>query len=351
MRPTKYKLFISLVLICLLSLITIWSTVPDLFVSQFSFVVAGVIIIYLLSKTDINLLISFGWGWYALTILLLIVTHFVGQNVRGSIRWIDLGFFRFQTSELAKPMLALFYSYYLTNYSLKKIPQFLLFLFIAAVPTLIVAKQPDLGSSLALGSLPVAMLIFTGQGKRLILLGATALLILAPFHDKFLKPYQIQRLETFINPYSDPKGAGYHVIQSIIAIGSGGLMGKGVRLGTQSHLNFLPERHTDFIFASFTEEFGLIGATILLISYAVLCLEIISGSIKQKNPAFQVLSLGLVSLILFQTLVNVGMNLGQMPVTGITLPFFSYGGSSLLSFAIVLGLASRLLDSASLFEI
>jgi len=351
MRPNKGLFIASLILVLVLGLVTIWSTAPELFFTQLEFVIAGIIIVYLLSRVDTRTFFSLATGFYIASILLLILTMVVGRNIRGSVRWIDLGFFNLQTSEIAKPMLAIFYASYLTNNKLNKWLDFLKFLFLAIIPVGIVVIQPDLGSALTLMCLPLALLVFTGHFKKLLIIGAIFIAIVIPLESKFLKPYQRQRIDTFINPYKDPQGAGYNVIQATIAVGSGGVFGKGVKLGTQSHLNFLPERHTDFIFASFVEEFGLIGATFLLSAYFIIfntCLK--TAKILKDNRA-SLLSLSVFTIMAFQTVVNIGMNLGVMPVTGITLPLFSYGGSSLLSFAILLGLQLRQLDLITPFEI
>ncbi len=351
MRQNNGVLFFALFFIEALSLITIWSTAPELFVTQLVFVIAGVIIIYLLGKIDISLLLGFGWTFYVASILLLLITMAIGRNIRGSVRWIDLGLFNLQTSEIIKPLLAIFYSAYLSKMSKKGWKPLLKFIGIFMAPVILVALQPDLGSALTLIFLPLALLAFTGQIKKLIVVAVIFLALVIPLESKLLRPYQRQRLETFINPYSDPKGAGYNVIQSTIAVGSGKIFGKGVKLGTQSHLNFLPERHTDFIFASFLEEFGLVGATVLFVSYYILFSFCLKALKRLPDHEQNLLSLSIYFLLLFQFVVNVGMNLGIMPVTGITLPLFSYGGSSLLSFAILIGLLLRQLDVITPFEI
>lgn len=351
MRPSKGLVIFCLFLIEVLSLVTIWSTVPELFLTQLSFALVGAIIIYILNKSDINLFFSFSWFLYFLSIFLLVVTMFVGKNIRGSVRWIDFGFFNLQTSELIKPILALFYAQYLANNDLKKMKDFLFFLVVAFIPILMVAKQPDLGSALTISVIPLALLLFSGHGKRLFIVGAVFLLVAVPIESKLLKPYQRERIESFINPYKDPKGSGYNVIQATIAIGSGGVFGKGVKLGTQSHLNFLPERHTDFIFASYAEEFGLVGIGVLVSAYFFLLNYFLKVTSYFKRKQQYLFSLSVFSVFLFQITVNMGMNLGIMPVTGITLPIFSYGGSSLLSFAIFIGLELCLLDLITPFEL
>jgi len=350
MRQNKGILIAALILIEVLSLTTIWSTVPSLFLTQLTFVLVGVIIIYLIGKLDLTVLFSLSWVFYILSIVLLIVTMFIGQNTRGSVRWIDLGFFNLQTSEIVKPLLAIVYSDFLSRNKNMNWKKLLSFLMVAMLPVVIVLIQPDLGSALTLTFLPVALLALTGYFKKMLLLGVCFLIVAIPLESKLLKPYQKQRLETFINPYSDPKGAGYNVIQASIAVGSGGIIGKGVKLGTQSHLNFLPERHTDFIFASFAEEFGFLGISVLFLGYYVF----LSGCLKSVlllKGEFSLLSMSVFLLFIFQAVVNIGMNLGIMPVTGITLPLFSYGGSSLLSFSILVGLMLVQLDLITPFEI
>lgn len=351
MRPNKGLFIAAILLVLVLGLVTIWSTAPELFFTQLAFVVAGVIIVFLLSRIDTRTFFSISTGLYVLSIILLILTMIIGRNIRGSVRWIDLGFFNLQTSEIIKPLLAIFYATYLTQNKLTKWKDFLFFLLLSIIPVIFVAIQPDLGSALTLICLPLALLIFTGHLKKLLIVTVIFFALAIPLESKFLKPYQRQRIETFVNPYKDPQGAGYNVIQATIAVGSGGVFGKGVKLGTQSHLNFLPERHTDFIFASFVEEFGLLGATFLLGAYFIIfhnCL--LTGKVLRDSRA-SLVSLSVFAVIAFQTVVNIGMNLGVMPVTGITLPLFSYGGSSLLSFAILLGLQLRQLDLITPFEI
>ena len=351
MRPSKGLYLGALVLITTLSLITIWSTAPELFLTQFAFVIAGIIIIFLLTRFDTGIFFSLSNFLYLFSLLLLVLTFIIGRNIRGSVRWIDLGFFNLQTSEIIKPLLAIFYASYLSQKKIVNWFDLLKFLLLAIIPVIFVLVQPDLGTALTLFCLPLALLVFTGNLKKMLIVGAVFLAVFIPLESTILKPYQRQRIETFINPYKDPQGAGYNVIQATIAVGSGGIFGKGVKLGTQSHLNFLPERHTDFIFASFVEEFGLVGAGFLLVCYYVLFNTSLKAAKIIKDSKASLLSISIFSYFVFQTVVNIGMNLGVMPVTGITLPLFSYGGSSLLSLAILIGLQLRQLDLITPFEI
>ena len=351
MQKSKFGLFACLFILQIFSLATIWSTYPSLFLTQVSFVLISVLIAYFISKIDFSILFSLSNFWYALGLLLLVVTFLVGRNIRGSVRWIDFGFFNLQTSEIIKPLLAIFCSAYLAKNPIKNNIDILKFLGVSMIPVVLVARQPDLGSALTIAFLPLFMLLVTGNFKRLFILGSLFLLIAVPLEAALLKPYQKERIETFLNPYKDPQGAGYNVIQSTIAVGSGGFFGKGVKLGTQSHLNFLPERHTDFIFASFSEEFGYIGMLIFFACFYYLFRTFIYVAGRIKDLGSQLLVLSGFSIMSFQFFVNVGMNMGIMPVTGITLPLFSYGGSSLLSFAFFFGFLIRQLDLLPPIEI
>ena len=351
MQKGRFGFLSAIFILQALSLATIWSTYPSLFLTQVSFLVVGMLIVFLVSKIDHSILFSMSTACYILSIVLLIITYFVGRNIRGSVRWIDFGFFNLQTSELVKPLLAIFYSAYLAKYPPKKLSQYAAYILFSLIPVALVANQPDLGSALTIMFLPFFLLMVSGHFKQIFIFGSLFLLIAIPLESVLLKPYQKQRIETFLNPYKDPQGAGYNVIQATIAVGSGGFFGKGVKLGTQSHLNFLPERHTDFIFASYAEEFGLFGVLVFLFCFYYIFRFFLYISSRQKETGSYLLILSGFSIIFFQFIVNVGMNIGLMPVTGITLPLFSYGGSSLLSFAIFLGFLVRQLDLLPPIEI
>ncbi len=340
----KIRLLISVGLLICFGLTTIWSTAPELFWVQLGLFVAGMLVTFLFYKLDLTLVLSLSNIIYIFSIMILVITLFFGENIRGATRWLNLGFFSPQTSEIVKPLLVIAYSGFLVNHRLNRWKNILLFSLLAGIPVILVKIQPDLGSALVLSALAVFMAVFAGMSKTKIVIFLFISVLLLPLMPFFLKQYQLDRLESFINPYHDPRGKGYNVIQSVIAIGSGGPIGKGVRLGTQSHLNFLPERHTDFIFASFAEEFGLLGVGLTLLAYYSLLTLLLSTIERLKEPEYQFLGVGIMAIFLFQTVVNLGMNLGVMPVTGITLPLFSYGGSSLLSFMALLGIGVHLLE-------
>ncbi len=274
------------------------------------------------------------WGpWlYIAGLLMLIAVLVFGEVGKGAQRWLNLGLVRFQPSELVKIAVPLMIAWYLAE---KQLPPSWQRLSIAAVltlvPVLLIAKQPDLGTALLVASAGVFALFFAGISWRLImglLVGAAAA---APVAWHFMREYQRQRVLTFLDPEKDPLGTGYHIIQSKIAIGSGGLYGKGWLNGTQSQLDFLPERHTDFVFAVLSEEFGLIGVLVLLALY----LFIIGRGLfiaTRAQDTFARLLAGSLTLVFFVYLfVNTGMVSGLLPVVGVPLPLVSYGGTSLVT--------------------
>ena len=346
MSNSRFKVLISIGIILIFSLTTIWSTVPNLFFYQLTFLSSGLIIMYFFSKLDLGLILGLSTPLYIISVLLLLITILFGESVRGSTRWLNLGLFSLQTSEVVKPFLILFYANFLSQKNLKP-KNLLTFGLLSTIPFFLVFKQPDLGSALALLAIPLILYISNYFKPKTLLIIALFLAVIIPIGFKFIKPYQSKRIESFINPYSDSFGSGYNVIQSTIAIGSGRFFGKGVSLGTQSHLNFLPERHTDFIFASFVEEFGLLGSILVLSSFFVLFQTMINNAINLKDRGPYLTQLAILTLFSFQTAINIGMNLGLAPVTRITLPFFSYGGSSLISSFAIIGIQLKLLDYTS----
>lgn len=269
---------------------------------------------------------------FGITLLLLLAVLIIGDMGKGAQRWLNFGFFRFQPAEIMKLSLPLMLAYYLSERSLPPNIRitFVAFLIIL-VPTLLIAKQPDLGTSLLVASTGCFLLFLAGLSWRFIagitLTGA----ILAPILWHVLHDYQKQRVLTFINPENDPLGDGYQIIQSIIAIGSGGLYGKGWFQGTQSHLEFLPERSTDFIFAVFGEEFGLVGSITLMLIYLFILYRGIYISINAQDNFNRLVAGSITLAFFFYIFVNIGMVSGLLPVVGVPLPLISYGGTSMVT--------------------
>ncbi|SIT71088.1 cell elongation-specific peptidoglycan biosynthesis regulator RodA [Ectothiorhodosinus mongolicus] len=265
-------------------------------------------------------------------VLLLVAVAFFGEVGKGAQRWLNLGFVRFQPSELMKLAVPMALAWYFAE---KPLPprwhELLLAVPIVVIPAVLIAQQPDLGSALLVAGGGVAVIILAGIRWRLVmLLGGLGMMAL-PLLWYWMKDYQRQRVLTLLNPESDPLGAGYHIIQSKIAIGSGGLYGKGWLNGTQSQLEFLPERSTDFIFAVYAEEFGLLGVLLLLVLYLFVILRGMSIALQAQDTYSRLLGGGLSLIFFTYVFVNIGMVSGLVPVVGVPLPLFSYGGTSLVT--------------------
>ena len=271
--------------------------------------------------------------FYGLGIILLILVLLVGDVGKGAQRWLDLGFMRFQPSEMMKLAVPMMVAWYLSTKNMPPRPLHLLItIAIILVPVVLIAKQPDLGTSILVGSAGLFALFLTGLSWSLI--GAFVLLMamVAPIMWFFIMhDYQRQRVLTFINPESDPLGSGYHIIQSKIAIGSGGPYGKGWLNGTQSQLDFLPERSTDFIFAVYAEEFGLIGIILLLCVYLYVLMRGLRIAYQAQDAYTRLLAGALILTFMVYLFVNIGMVSGLLPVVGVPLPLISYGGTSIVT--------------------
>lgn len=311
----------------------------NVFTQQLLYLILGFILLFVFSTIDPVLLWWFAPYGYVVGIVLLMLSY-LGPNIRGATRWIVIGGAQLQPSELAKPLFLLAFAYLMTKYSPRQLKFLPLHIVLFIVPFLLVFKQPDLGSGLVYASSWIAMLLAGGL-PIVILIAAVGLgVLLAPLGWSHLLPYQKDRIFTFLNPALDPKGAGYNALQAMIAVGSGQLIGRGLGRGTQSQLRFLPEHHTDFIFATLIEELGFIGGIVLFILYILLLLRIIMPFIVGKISDVRVFlySFGLFAMLFAQIFINAGMNMGIIPITGITLPFVSYGGSSILTLCISFGI-------------
>lgn len=278
---------------------------------------------------------------YLLSILLLLGVMVAGKMVSGSRRWLALGPLTLQPAELVKMAIILVLARYFhqrPNFSPLTLKDLLVPLTLALVPALIIIKQPDLGSGLLVLAVAAAIILFAGVHWRTLMISVLTLVVAAPAAWPFLKDYQKQRIITFLDPEKDPLGAGYHIIQSKIAVGSGQFWGKGFLQGTQSQLYFLPEQHTDFVFSVFAEEWGFVGSSLLLLCYAGLILWGLQIARTCKDRFGQFLAVGVTALLFWQLFINLCMVTGLMPVVGIPLPLLSYGGSSLITTMFALGI-------------
>lgn len=314
---------------------------------QLLLVVVSLVVLALGAFVDFRDMVNLAPWLYGATTALLVLVLFVGQNVNGSTRWINLGFFPLQPSELAKLTMILFFAYLLSRWEEPPTSywDFVLFGAWVLVPMALILKQPDLGTALALVALTAGILYFGGApGKKLLtLLGLGVLIIAVALGLHYyagmplpLADYQVNRIITLFNPNEDPLGTGYQVLQSKIAIGSGALWGKGLGKGTQNRLDFIPEQHTDFIFSVVGEELGFVKTVMVLGIYLVILYRCLLAATTAPDRRGTLVAGGVLSLFLFHLLINAGMTMGIMPVTGVPLPFLSHGGSALLvdSFAV-----------------
>ena len=348
-------LFTPAFLLSLLGLLIIFSFSSQAFGDQFIFLIIALGLFILVLFLDIHVFQAFAWILYGLSNLLLAATFIFGVATRGSTRWLDLGFLRFQPSEVIKPFLAIAFAFFAVHLEIRKnFKDFLIFSGLFGLPFLLIFFQPDLGTTLALTSLWGGIVLTRGLNLRMGFLLLISSLILIPLVWGLLKPYQKQRFQTFIHPLTDPLGASYNQIQAVIAVGSGGFLGRGLGSGSQSYLKFLPEQETDFIFATFAEELGFLGSFLLLILYGLLFARLLYLAKKTNCEYSRLVIMAIFSFLFFQTGVHMAINLGLLPVTGITLPFISMGGSSLVSSWLSLGVvmaASKIDDQKSILEI
>ncbi len=282
---------------------------------------------------------------YIVLLFLLIFVLVFGRSIRGSTRWIDLGFFRLQPAEFAKLVVVIGLSrwFYLFRGQINAWKNVLLTMALAGIPAILVLVEPDLGSSMVIMAVWAGILLVSPiSKKRIAVLVGVGILCIALVWEFVLLDFQRNRLETFLDPNLDPRGKGYNVRQAIIAVGSGQLFGRGLGKGLQSQLRFLPERQTDFIFATAAEEIGFVGSTVVVGLYALLLYRIYVVAKRSRDELGRYLGFGIFFLFLFQISVNIAMNIGMAPVTGIPLPLLSYGGSSLLVTMLALGIVHNI---------
>jgi rod shape determining protein RodA len=297
-------------------------------------------VFFLLCLFDYRRLRQAAWPFYIAAVLSLVLLPVLGHKVKGATSWYAIGSHRIQPSEFTKIAVVLCLAHYLTALEkpLKKIQDILIPGAIAGIPALLILKQPDFGTASLFFPILLIMLYMAGASKRLILLLILMVIWSFTLAYPFLKPYQKARITVFINPDYDQKWQGYNIKQAEISLGSGGITGKGWKQGTQTRLRFLPERHTDFIYSSLGEQFGLAGCSILLILYTLIIFRTITTAHFVRNKFGRNLVIGLLACFLLHIFLNVGMTLRLLPVTGLPLPLFSYGGSFLLTNFIIFGI-------------
>lgn len=380
-------LLLTIGLVAVYSATSFSGTENNYFERQILFAIAGFIVMIAINFVPFRFIQRFAYPFYGLTLFMLILVYFIGVKGFGAERWLEFGPVRIQPSELAKLSTILAVAKYLSNRdtSVNRIKNFTIVFLLVIVPFLLVFRQPDLGTSLVFAAILIPLLFWAGlkwfplfliispvitvlaaftnillviwlililgilyfsRQKVLIVLGILAIHIgigfITPMLWDQLKPYQKGRILTFLNPESDPRGAGYQIIQSQVAVGSGGVWGKGFMNGTQTHLKFLPAQHTDFIFSVIAEEWGFVGVLFVLLVFLSLLIYLINLASAVRSSFSSITLVGITAVLFFHIFVNIGMTVGVAPVTGLPLPFISYGGSFLISVMLMLGIVQNM---------
>ncbi len=331
------------------------------FYEQLWCALGAIVIMWALSHTDYRRFFEVSYAAYAISVVLLVLVLVLGRQALGATRWFSVGgFFSFQPSEFSKLAVILMLGRYFsqrrprlsfdaTSILRRAVDYFLVPLMLTGISIFLIFKQPDLGTAILIFGIFLVMLFMSGLSFKMFAAFIAAVLAAVPFIWHVLKTYQRDRLLVFMNPSHDPTGAGYTITQSKIAVGSGQLLGKGWLAGTQNQLNFLPERHTDFIFSVIGEEWGLAGAVFTVYCYAALiyCGFLIAG--HHKDRFGQMAAVGMVGILAMQVVINIGMVVGLFPVVGITLPLVSYGRTSFVVFAVMLGFLLNLSKRRTMF--
>lgn len=348
-RDFDWTLLLIIAGLCAISVLEIYSaTLHTKYVGfhtkQMFYIVGGLVAMFLFAKVDYHRLLDWVPWAYGLSVAALVAVKLFGHKELGARRWIKMGPVHFQPSEWVKLVLILAMARYVANLGARGFTWKEIFKGFAliGVPMLLVLTQPDMGTALTYSPVLLAGLFLGGINLRQsLILGVAGLaLVLGAWNSgKVLKPYQKARLTSFINPDNDPKGSGYQIRQSLIAVGSGGIWGQGTEKGTQTQGDFLPIPHADFIFAAFSEEHGFVGAVFVLLLYFLVLMRLIQNAQTAADLPGSLIIMGIVAVLTFQIAVNVGMVIGFMPVTGIPLPLMSYGGSSVLFTFLALGVA------------
>lgn len=316
----------------------------DIFKRQIIYVALGLILMILFASFDYRIFRDHNFvllGIYLLGILSLGAVLIIGKEIRGVSSWFRLGKLGFEPVELIKLAIILVLAKYfsLRHIEVSRFRHLIISGLYIFIPLVLLLLQPELGYILIIILTWLAIVIITGiRMRHLVVLALIGLIIFSVSWFYLLKDYQKERIISFLNPRSDPLGRGYHIIQSIIAIGSGNIFGRGLGRGTQSQLNFLPEQHTDFIFATISEEWGFLGSVFILALFSILFFKLIKISLTSSNNFARLFAIGAATMISFEAIINIGMNMGLLPIIGIPLPFISYGGSSMIMNFVTLGI-------------
>lgn len=333
-------LLISVIFLVSISTAVLRSVAPFLFPNYFVYILLAIFVFYLFVSVDFEIYESFSTILYILSIIFLVIPLIVGQVTRGAIRWVQIGSLTIQPSEIVRAFLIIYFSKFVASNEMN-LANLVRALFLFSIPFVLILIQPSLGvAALTLVGF-LGVLISSSINKKYLLYSITLVVVLAPLFWLALQPYQKQRIMSFLDPAKDPLGAGYNSIQAVISVGSGRILGRGLGRGVQTQLAFLPEKHTDFIFATIAEELGFIGSLMVLA-----CLFTIFWVLAKfiENPRSQTAKAylsGIYLLLFVETFVHIAMNMGLVPITGVPLPFVSAGGSALIGSAMSLAIALR----------
>lgn len=351
-RNFDWFIFALAIFLSIIGIMTIYSATrpvgfeehPDFYIKQICWLLIGIGVLFFAVRFDYIWLGRLSLPIYIAGLVLLVAVLIAGKKGMGAQRWLSLGFISFQPSEFFRIIFVIMLSRYFCSVQ-ENMGFFTIiktFFILAFIPLLIIILQPDLGTAIILLALFVSLSLIKGLHKKIIVFFSIIAIISVPFIGdifwKGLKDYQKNRLVAFLQPEADPAGIGYHINQSKVTIGSGGILGKGYLNGTQGPLRFLPERQTDFIFSVFAEEWGLIGSLLLIFLYLLVIFRGIDTALKAKDEFGRLLASGITFMLAIYTAINIGMTLGVMPVVGIPLPFMSYGGTALVSNFIAIGI-------------
>lgn len=339
--------------VCILGIVNIYSaTAPykivatPYYIKQFYWLLVGIIIALAVCTVDYHILEDFSYWLYGAIIVLLVAVLVIGRSSMGATRWLNLGLFNVQPSELMKLVISITFARYFTNFQSiggLTVKNMLIPLGILALPALLIMKQPDLGTAILVILIALSMSVYRGLRWST---AVTFVLITVPVAwagwSYFLRPYQKNRILDFLNPERSKLGSGYHIIQSKIAVGSGGFLGKGFVKGTQAQLRFLPEQHTDFAFSVFAEEWGFLGCMVLIILYLSLVLWGLNIARRCNDRFGALLAVGITAMLFWHIVINMGMVIGMFPVVGVPMPFFSYGGTSMITFMVGIGILQNI---------
>ncbi len=332
-----WLLVLPIFLLLVFSFFILNSIAPAIFPSYYWYFVLGIIAFLFFSLFDFEIISAFSKYFYIISIVLLLITLVIGQVTRGTVRWIPIGSLSIQTSEVVRPFLLIFFANFITEKKLtiKRLSQILILM---GLPLFLILVQPSLGVTALTAVGFLGLFLASEIEKKYFLYIGLITLVLIPLVFVFLAPYQKTRITAFLDPTSDPLGVGYNAIQSTISVGSGKLLGRGLGRGVGTQLAFLPERHTDFVFASIAEELGFVGAVVLLLVTFFLFIRIINYTENSINIPARLFLGGLFLTFFAQTVIHVGMNMGLLPITGVPYPLVSAGGSSLLATMTSLGI-------------